>query len=276
MNEHNFTTLKAVYNWAVYDVADPRVGDWLFMQTPIETLVLTALYYVIVFSGLKVMENHKPFQLKYTMILYNIFMVALSGWMCVEMAYLIWAAGFSLHCSPVDYSTNEIPMRMAGVLWWYYFSKFIEFIDTFAMVLRKKNRQVSFLHVYHHGSMFCIWWMGVKWAAGGMSIFGPLMNTFIHVIMYTYYLLAALGIQPWWKKHLTQIQLIQFCVAIGHSLYALHTECNFPRWMMWALVGYAFSLLVLFSNFFLHAYVKKSMAKKSQANGKTTRRAKAD
>lgn len=35
------------------------------------------------------------------------------------------------------------------------------------MVLRKKNDQVTFLHVYHHVSVFALWWIGVKWVAGG-------------------------------------------------------------------------------------------------------------
>ena len=34
-------------------------------------------------------------------------------------------------------------------------------------LLRKKNSQVSFLHVYHHTTMVCLWWIGIKWVAGG-------------------------------------------------------------------------------------------------------------
>ena len=39
------------------------------------------------------------------------------------------------------------------------------------------------------------------------------MNSIVHVLMYTYYLLASLGIRPWWKKLLTQFQLFQFCLC---------------------------------------------------------------
>lgn len=34
-------------------------------------------------------------------------------------------------------------------------------------LLRKKNNQVTFLHVYHHTTMVCLWWIGLKWVAGG-------------------------------------------------------------------------------------------------------------
>lgn len=40
------------------------------------------------------------------------------------------------------------------------------FAQVFFM-LRKKDKQVTFLHVYHHASMFFLWWIGIKWVAGG-------------------------------------------------------------------------------------------------------------
>lgn len=63
--------------------------------------------------------------------------------------------------------------QIARAIWWYYFSKLLEFMDTIFFVLRKKNGQISFLHVYHHATMFPIWWIGVKWVPGGqcMSLF---------------------------------------------------------------------------------------------------------
>ena len=33
-------------------------------------------------------------------------------------------------------------------------------------ILRKKTRQVTFLHVYHHVTMPLLWWIGIKWVAG--------------------------------------------------------------------------------------------------------------
>lgn len=42
---------------------------------------------------------------------------------------------------------------MAQVCWWYFFSKFTEFFDTFFFVMRKRYDQVSTLHVIHHGIM---------------------------------------------------------------------------------------------------------------------------
>ena len=55
---------------------------------------------------------------------------------------------------------------------------------------------------------------------GGMSTFQALVNSAVHVIMYSYYALAALGPAYqkylWWKKYLTTIQLVcSLCSSIS-------------------------------------------------------------
>jgi len=54
--------------------------------------------------------------------------------------------------------------------------------------------------------------------AGGHATLIGLVNSFVHVIMYSYYLLAALGptVQKylWWKKYITTLQMVRqlyFC-----------------------------------------------------------------
>lgn len=40
------------------------------------------------------------------------------------------------------------------------------------------------------------------------------INSFVHIIMYTYYLLAAIGPHLhkylWWKKYITDLQMVSF------------------------------------------------------------------
>ena len=35
------------------------------------------------------------------------------------------------------------------------------------MILKRNYRQVSFLHVYHHSTIFTIWWLVTYTAPGG-------------------------------------------------------------------------------------------------------------
>lgn len=67
-------------------------------------------------------------------------------------------------CRPI-HSPGEL--KIVGAIWWYYFSKLIEFLDTIFFILRKKEKQLTFLHVYHHSTMFVLWWIGIKWVPSG-------------------------------------------------------------------------------------------------------------
>lgn len=45
-----------------------------------------------------------------------------------------------------------------------------------------------------------------------LCVFEGLINSFVHIVMYTYYLLAALLPQYqkylWWKKYITTLQMV--------------------------------------------------------------------
>lgn len=66
-----------------------------------------------------------------------------------------------------------------------------DFVETCIFVLRKKQNQVSTLHVYHHVSNFIFLWYYLKYVLDERATFISLYNCTVHVIMYIYYLLAA-------------------------------------------------------------------------------------
>ncbi|BHF59862.1 Elongation of very long chain fatty acids protein 4 [Sparganum proliferum] len=120
---------------------------------------------------------------------------------------------------------------LASGLWWYYVSKLIELTDTAILILRKKSQQLTFLHVYHHVTMPFWCWIAVRWFCGGSTFFIPTINSFVHVVMYTYYGLAAF--RPNWTlylmyKHLlTVLQLVQFFICMLFGLTLLLVRCDF-------------------------------------------------
>ncbi|XP_076440244.1 very long chain fatty acid elongase 7-like isoform X3 [Babylonia areolata] len=210
------------------------------------------------------MRDRPAWDLKGILVPYNFALVALSAYMCCEFLFAAVEERYSLLCQDIDFSLRPNALRMLNVCWWYYFSKYIELTDTVCFILRKKNGQITFLHVYHHATMIPFWWMSVAYIPGGQTFFHPLLNTGVHVIMYTYYGLAALGpkMQPylWWKKYLTSMQLIQFLLIGLHTSYNLflQPDCPFPKgWEVLAL-AYAVILIVLFANFYRQAYVHKT------------------
>lgn len=76
-------------------------------------------------------------------------------------------------------------------------------------VLRKKQNQISTLHIYHHCVMIAIPWGVLKYYPGGQGSFTYMYNSFIHFIMYIYYLVAPSKSQSvWWKKYVTTMQIV--------------------------------------------------------------------
>ena len=56
---------------------------------------------------------------------------------------------------------------MARVVWLYYVSKFVEFLDTYFFIARKKFSNVSALQVTHHGIMPVFGYLLCRWLPGG-------------------------------------------------------------------------------------------------------------
>lgn len=54
-------------------------------------------------------------------------------------------------------------------------------------------------------------------STGGHGTFSNLVNNLVHVIMYFYYMMSAMGPQYqkylWWKKHLTTLQLVRVTIT---------------------------------------------------------------
>uniref|UniRef100_A0A1L8DYD7 Elongation of very long chain fatty acids protein n=1 Tax=Nyssomyia neivai TaxID=330878 RepID=A0A1L8DYD7_9DIPT len=239
---------------------DPRTKDWPMMSSPFPTLAVCLCYvYIVKVLGPRLMENRKPFHLQNTLIAYNFFQVVFSTWLFYEISISGWLTGhYNFRCQPVDYSNHPKTMRMVHACWWYYFSKFTEFMDTIFFVLRKKTSQVSTLHVIHHGCMPMSVWFGVKFTPGGHSTFFGLLNTFVHIVMYTYYLFAAMGTQYhrflWWKKYLTTLQMIQFVAIMVHAFQLLFIDCNYPRAFVWWIGMHAVMFFFLFNEFYRSTY----------------------
>lgn len=251
---------------------DPRTKDWLLAGDPLPLFCIWMAYLASVFFGPKLMRPFKAFDLKVAIFIYNIFLVGLSAYMFYEFFMSAYLAKYSLGCQLVDYSTSPLAMRMASVCWWFFFSKVIELADTWFFILRKKDNQISFLHVYHHCTMIWIWWSGVTYVGGGLSFWNAILNCFVHTIMYLYYALSVLGprVQKylWWKRYLTQLQLIQFVAIFVHSIYnTLSPSCQFTKAFTAAAAIYSTSLLILFARFYFKAYRQKRLERKIM-NGK--------
>ncbi|XP_015909961.1 very long chain fatty acid elongase AAEL008004 [Parasteatoda tepidariorum] len=265
--------------WSVVDwyndfmaSGDSRVQNWLFMQGPAPTLSICLSYVLFVkYIGPFLMRNRAPLNIRWLMIFYNFAMVVISTYIFMELGFLGWFSKYNWKCQPVDYSGSPDATNMAHLAWWYYLSKFLEFTDTIFFVLRKKFSHISTLHVIHHGIMpMSVWW-GVKFTPGGHSTFFAFVNCLVHIVMYFYYALAAIGPSMnkylWWKKYMTAFQMVQFIAIFVHSFQLLFRECNYPRGFMWWIGFHAVLFWFLFADFYKNTYLKIKRARKASLNG---------
>jgi len=243
--------------------------------------VVTLLgYFVVLFFLCVGMKNReKPFQLKLVVTIHNIVCTVLSAYMMFDILRQAIRAKYSLWGNAVDFSDSGIPMARA--LWLFYVSKVVEFGDTFIMALKQNFHQISFLHVYHHSSIFVIWWIVVTYAPGGDGYFSSSLNSFIHVLMYSYYLWAGIagkprGEKPVWtepayyKRYITTMQMAQFCVMLLQATYDLIVPNDYPKFCTWILFLYMISMLVLFANFYRQAYAKGGAKSNKRGGHKAT------
>ncbi|KAF2369239.1 ELO family [Trinorchestia longiramus] len=248
---------------------DPRLGDWFLMQSPLPTTLICLTYvWIVKVAGPRFMKDREPYQFKNIIIFYNFIQVVFSMFIFYEIGMGGWLVGYDLRCQPVDYSDGATSRRMLNACYWYFISKFTEFFDTFFFVLRKKNQHVSLLHVLHHGIMPISTWVGMKFTPGGHSTFFGFLNTFVHIVMYFYYMVAAMGPRYqkyiWWKKYLTTLQIVQFVLIFIHAFQLVFRECNYPSAFMWWIGGHALMFFCLFADFYVKAY-RQQIAKKNAA-----------
>ncbi|KAJ3268416.1 hypothetical protein HK104_005375 [Borealophlyctis nickersoniae] len=110
--------------------------------------------------------------------------------------------------------------------WFFYLSKYYEIVDTMIILMK-------------------------------------VFNSFIHTLMYFYYTLTTLSIQPPGKQYLTRMQISQFLIGGSVSVsYVLIPGClkrekgmeTWERWAYTVAIGYLVPLTVLFVDFARRAY----------------------
>lgn len=199
--------------------------------------------------------------------------------------------GFSKCRFSKPYMTEYKPILVAHVL--YASLKLLDLLDTVCsslilvvnqfqifFVLRKKQHQASFLHVHHHVFMVLCTWLMAKFFPVNYSLFCMFLNSFVHSIMYSYYLATTwTKVEISWKKYITLIQIVnanikfknfiemcnfqiqQILVVTQIFLATLWDYCPFIS----RYVGYVFVINgFIVTRSFIKFYIKNYITNKSQ------------
>jgi len=254
-------------NWLnnLWEKRDKRVDGWPMLDSVWPTFLLVMAYlFIVKIWGPRFMQNRPAYNLTKFLIIYNAFQVLLSTYIFIQLMRGGWGGDYSFRCQPVDESQSPQALLMLHACYVYFLSKFFEFIDTFCFVARKKFNQVSMLNVIHHGIMPMSVWPGVRFFPGGHSSFFGLLNAFIHIVMYFYYMMAAFG-PPyqkylWWKQHLTTLQIVQFIAIMAHGFQLFfYDDCGFPKTFAYYIAAHGILFLGLFCQFYIKTYLNKNI-----------------
>lgn len=246
-------------------ITDERVNEFYLLRGgPGYIVAVVGIYLYFVLSlGPKLMARRaEPFKLNKLLLVYNLGMTLANLWLVVQ-GLLVSNYGLDTWgCGKFGGDIRRSPKRGIYLGYLFFLTKLVELLDTVFFVLRKKKEQVTFLHVFHHSIVPIFCWIGLKLAPGGPNGFFPLVNSFIHVIMYSYYALTTFGprVQPylWWKKYLTRLQMIQFVlVMINATKTFMSRDCKFPLLFSYLQAAVACAFLVLFAMFYRDAYLRE-------------------
>lgn len=227
------------------------------------------------------MRNRQPFQLKNVIRLYNLLMVVVAGVLLYKICDAVGSLSAMADCDKIFSLADESASKIYQMSNFIIIVRLSEYLDTIFFTLRKKQNQVTFLHVFHHAfvPMYAYWIL--RTAPVRFNVYIIIINSAIHVLMYSYYFLATYQQQRepgkkqpkqsilmyivtkilMFKKYMTQLQILQF---ISLALYAIWVSlqpnrCGVPWTYAIANFLLAFGFLALFLHFYITVY-KSSLA----------------
>lgn len=196
-------------------------------------------------------------------------------------------------CSIVEMTEVRLDrqLRLAYFLFWL---KLSELIETVIFIMRKKQSQVTKLHVFHHITTVTLIYMLIhynnngeyfsqyllKWktlficlfvfflfvSLGTDALYPVFLNSIVHIIMYSYYLVAAVAdknivrkLTPI-KKSITIIQMVQFLMILIHAAMVL-TICGCPKVTFIYFIVVIIVMFYGFYDFYTDSYNRQQLKK---------------
>lgn len=140
------------------------------MSSPIQLMTISAIYLLMVRKfGPSFMQNRPAYELKTLTRIYNLIQIIL----CFYNVFFSFNWGFTFtylwKCGVTPNATDQVTPEMIkffNFYWWFMIVRMSEFLETIFFVLRKKQNQVSILHVYHHIAVVMLLWLFLKYDSG--------------------------------------------------------------------------------------------------------------
>ncbi|KAL6180554.1 hypothetical protein ACLB2K_047215 [Fragaria x ananassa] len=234
---------------------------WTEGETPASTLLFLTLA-LLTYLSLTLLLTRlplPPLNLKPISALHNLTLLLLSLTMALGCTLSILSSPSSTLCFSPTTTTPTGPLFFWAYV--FYLSKLLEFLDTLLIILTRSLHRLSFLHVYHHATvlLMCYLWLHTRQSLFPVAL---VTNACVHVLMYAYYFLCAVGIRPRWKRAVTDCQIVQFVFSFavsGRMLYLHFSGSGCSGIWGWCFNAvFNASLLALFLDFHGKSYASRN------------------
>lgn len=185
-------------------------------------------------------------------VIHNGLLVAFSAWTFVSLTQILYNKGIIIQSNYYFQNSN-----FDRVIYLFYISKYYEFGDTFMLYLNGKSP--IFLQKYHHIGAIISWHLTYVYKVDCVWI-PSIANSFIHTIMYSYYLGCLLKIKQirFIKQYITSLQLTQLCFTmLTCNIYYTNIETIENIRIMLIVNLYNIGLILLFCSFYYNNYISK-------------------
>lgn len=180
-------------------------------------------------------------------VMHNGLLVAFSTFTFISLSQIVYNEGIVFQSNYYFQNTH-----FDTLIYWFYISKYYEFFDTFLLYLNGKTP--IFLQKYHHiGAVIC-WHLMYVYKVDGIWI-ATILNSFVHTIMYSYYLgcLLKMNQVKFIKKYITTLQLCQL-IPQPTCLYLYNTDEYYNILLFFTF--YSVGLVILFGRFYYVNYLR--------------------
>ncbi|XP_057669675.1 elongation of very long chain fatty acids protein 7-like [Diorhabda carinulata] len=257
--------LKRLYNFfqtTFEDHRDPNNEDLFCCTFTFLCTFIPAYFAIVKYIGPALMKNRQPFNLKNVLIFYNSIQIILNLYIFYQ-TIIVYLGSPDVIC--IQTTEDRVLLKLKRE---YLYLKILDCVETVFFVLRKSYRQISFLHLYHHSIILFAAWCGNRYYWGDSVVIIIFLNSFVHTVMFVYYLLTSLD--PEWKKNLilkkniTLIQIVQLNIMwIYFIITLLKPNCvgKVDTFVAYLWIFNNIFMVILFIRFYIRTYINNKKTK---------------
>ena len=151
--------------------------------------------------------------------------------------------------------------NMKDIAFTFLIFKYYDFIDTLIIVAKGNSYQLTYLHIFHHSSVSTLMYYNYKLIPYiGDIWFLIFYNSFIHVLLYSYYLANLFDNKNRiYNKLLTQQQIVQFVAGTSQQILSVIVRNDYPYYIREINIIYGLYMLYLFYKLYIKKYIKNDI-----------------